>query len=112
MGVCRRCLCKSEENEDRSPKGANMAGAIFGGILVLESVTGKNIIGKMCKIKWVGKALRGRGKCDEPHLVDGCLKYGMFFGGERCFFWGEERAFFEGEESPAGGANMAGALGG
>ena len=31
-----RCLCKSEENGDRSPKGANMAGAIFGGILVLE----------------------------------------------------------------------------
>ena len=26
-----RCLCESEENEDRSPKGANMAGAIFGG---------------------------------------------------------------------------------
>ena len=31
-----RCLCEIEENEDRSPKGANMAGAIFGGILVLE----------------------------------------------------------------------------
>ena len=36
MGVCRRCLCKSEENEDRSPKGANMAGAIFVGILDFE----------------------------------------------------------------------------
>ena len=36
IDVCRRCLCKNEENEDRSPKGANMAGAIFGGILVLE----------------------------------------------------------------------------
>ena len=36
MGVCRRCLCESEENEDRSPKGANMAGAIFVGILDFE----------------------------------------------------------------------------
>ena len=54
--------------------------------LLGESVTGRNIIGKMCKIKWVGKVLAGQQEEKPCHaganagwrLVDRCFGRGVY----------------------------------
>ena len=66
QNVCRRCLCKSEENEYRSPKGANMAGAIFGGRIVEVLRAGTGMLSQVSKSPDGASA-------GEPHLAAKCL---------------------------------------
>ena len=61
-----RCFGRGEKygaffEGEKSPAGGGKCGLPhLVAKLLGESVTGRNIIGKMCKIKWVGKVLAGQ----------------------------------------------------